>query len=189
MSKTLPILLHPHTVLRAKAAPLSDVSDATRTTLANMLETLHTAQGIGLAAPQIGLSQRIVVIEHEVEGEPGHRTPKSGSKPLLMVNPTLLATSTDMIESEEGCLSIPWLYDVIHRHAEVKVGYLDEHGNPQTVEADGLLSRCLQHELDHLDGVLFIDHLSRLKRGLADKKYKKLLVDFVDDKPYPFVQE
>lgn len=189
MSKVLPILLHPHKVLRAKALPVTTVDDKVRQLLTNMLDTLHTAQGIGLAAPQVNVSQRIIIIEPEVEGEPGQRAPKTGSKPLLMVNPTLLATSPEMIDSEEGCLSIPRLYDVIQRHAWVKVGYLNEHGEPCTIEGEGLLSRCLQHELDHLDGVLFIDHLSRLKRTLADKKYHKLLVDFTEDKPYPFVQE
>ena len=187
MSKVSPIVLHPHKVLRAKAKPLDTVTDDVRHTLAAMLAAMQGANGIGLAAPQIGVLQRLVVF-HDTEGERGARVYKS-TPPLMMVNPVFLAKSDEMIDSEEGCLSIPRLFDTIQRHAWVKVGYVDEHGNPREIEGDGLLGRCLQHELDHLDGVLFIDHLSRLKRGLADKKYTKLLADFVEDKPYPFVQE
>lgn len=189
MSDILPIVLHPHQALRQKASPVADVSDEVRALLSNMLDTLHGANGLGLAAPQVDVNLRVVVIEPEVEGEAGQRQPASGSQPLLMVNPTLLATSDEMIDSEEGCLSIPRVFDTIPRHAWVKVGYLDQHGTPREVEGEGLLGRCLQHELDHLDGVLFIDHLSRLKRDLLVKRYDKGLDTFVEDAPYPFVQE
>lgn len=189
MSDILPIVLHPHQVLRQRAVEVDDVTDDIRTLLANMLETLHKANGLGLAAPQVNVSRRVVVIEPEVEGESGQRLPVAGSAPLLMVNPAIVAASDEMIASEEGCLSIPRVFDTIPRHAWVKVGYLDQHGTPREVEGEGLLGRCLQHEIDHLNGVLFVDHLSRLKRDLLAKRYDKLLGGFVEDAPYPFLQE
>ncbi|MCP5405263.1 MAG: peptide deformylase [Pseudomonadaceae bacterium] len=189
MSDILPIVLHPHRALRQVAETVTDVDAAVASTLHTMLETMAQANGIGLAAPQVDINKRLVVIQPEVEGEPGNRKAKSATPPLLMANPEIVAKSDEMIDSEEGCLSIPRVFDVIPRHAWVKVAYVDEHGNPREVEGEELLGRCLQHEIDHLNGVLFIDHLSRLKRDLLAKRYNKILPDFVEDTPYPFTQE
>ncbi len=188
MVTPLPVVLHPHQALRQVCAPVTDVTDAIRATFNTMLATLHTANGVGLAAPQVNILTRLVVIEPDVEGEPGQRKPKAGTKPLLMVNPVIIAKSDDLIDSEEGCLSIPRMYDTIQRHAWVKVDYIDENGTPRTVEGTDLLGRCLQHEIDHLNGVLFIDHLSKLKRDLLMKRYVgKILPDFVAEPLYPFL--
>lgn len=178
MVKVLPVVLHPHPILRQKCAAVAAVDDGVRQLLANMMETLYAAHGVGLAAPQVGVGKRIVVIHADVEGEPGQRVPRAGSKPLLMVNPEIVARSEEMIDSEEGCLSIPRMYDVIQRYRWVKVAFLDEHGAPREVEGEGLLGRCLQHELDHLEGVLFPDHLSRLKKERLWKKYGRMVEDY-----------
>jgi peptide deformylase len=183
--KILPVTLYPHPVLRQPAATVTQVNDAIRSTLSNMVATLRAAQGIGLAAPQVNISQRLVVIQPEVEGEPDQRKPKYTLPPLLMVNPTLVSHSPERVESEEGCLSFPNLYGTLTRHQWVKVEYLDENETPKTIEAQGLLGRCLQHEIDHLDGILFFDHLSRLKRDMLLKKYHKAYPTIEDETDYP----
>ncbi|NBV54715.1 MAG: peptide deformylase [Proteobacteria bacterium] len=178
MAKVLPVVLHPHPVLRQKAVAVAQVDDEIRALLANMLETLYAAHGVGLAAPQVAVGKKVVVIHSDIEGEPGQRVPRAGSKPLMMVNPQIMEHSEELIDSEEGCLSIPRMYDVIQRFKWVKVAYLDEQGNPREVEGEGLLGRCLQHELDHLEGIVFPDHLSRLKRERLWKKYSKAVAGF-----------
>jgi peptide deformylase len=130
-----------------------------------MFETMYDAPGIGLAAIQVGEPRRIVTMDLAKKDEP--------KKPQVFINPELVWESKDLKTYEEGCLSIPEYYEEVERPAEVKVKYLDIDGNPQEIEASGLLATCLQHEIDHLNGVLFIDHISKLKRDRVIKKFAK----------------
>jgi peptide deformylase len=131
-----------------------------------MLETMYAAPGIGLAAIQIGVPKRIVVMDLAREGEP--------KAPRYFVNPEITWSSEELFSYEEGCLSVPEVYDAVERPARVRLTYLDYNGEKIEEEAEGLFAVCIQHEMDHLDGVLFIDHLSRLKRDRAVAKVKKL---------------
>ncbi|MEO1102426.1 MAG: peptide deformylase [Pseudomonadota bacterium] len=160
------ILILPDPVLASVAAPVATVDDRVRALADDMLETMYAAPGIGLAAPQIGVLERVVVCDIVTEegAEPD---------PMVLVNPVIEAASEASEVYEEGCLSIPDYTEDVARPAEVRVAYLDRDGAPQTVEAGGLLAVCLQHEIDHLNGVLFIDHLSRLKRERIVKKFAK----------------
>ncbi|WP_135080617.1 peptide deformylase [Terasakiella sp. SH-1] len=162
----LPILTAPDPVLKKKAAPVAEITDTIRSLLDDMLETMYDAPGIGLAAPQIGISQRIIVVDCAGEDEK--------PQPLKMINPEVTWTSEETSTHEEGCLSVPKSYGDVVRPAQVQVTYLDETGATQEIEADGLLATCLQHEIDHLNGKLFIDHFSRLKRSIIIKKLNKL---------------
>jgi peptide deformylase len=160
------IRILPDPVLRQVAAPVSEVDDRVRALADDMLETMYDAPGIGLAAPQIGVLERIVVCDVVTEegAEPD---------PRVLVNPEIVFASEEMRTYEEGCLSIPDYTEDVTRPGRVVVRYLDRDGRPQEIEADGLLATCIQHEIDHLNGVLFIDHLSRLKRDRITKKFKK----------------
>ncbi|MEM7693290.1 MAG: peptide deformylase [Pseudomonadota bacterium] len=160
------ILILPDPVLRKVSAPVADVSDGVRALAKDMLETMYDAPGIGLAAPQVGVLERVVVCDiAQREGETG--------APMVLINPVIEAASDEMSVYEEGCLSIPDYTEDVTRPTAVRVAYLDENGDPRTVEADGLLATCLQHEIDHLNGVLFIDHISRLKRQMVTKRFAK----------------
>ena len=161
-----PILILPDPRLRAVADPVEKIDDGIRQLAKDMLETMYDAPGIGLAAPQIGEMKRIVVMDLAKEDEP--------ADPLVMINPEILAISDDTVTTEEGCLSIPELYYDVERPAEVTVRYTDLDGNTVEREARERLAICVQHELDHLDGVLYIDYLSRLKRDRVLKKFQKL---------------
>jgi len=164
-----PLVILPDPVLRVVSKPVERV-DAPLLKLADdMLDTMYDAPGIGLAAIQVGEPLRMLVIDLAKEGEP--------PAPQLFVNPEVLASSDDRSVYEEGCLSIPDYYAEVERPASVRVKYLDRDGKPQEIEADGLLATCLQHEIDHLNGVLFIDHISKLKRDMVVKKFKKLARD------------
>jgi peptide deformylase len=164
--KKLEILTIPDPVLRKKSAPVETVDDATRRFMDEMLATMYDAPGIGLAAIQVGEPRRIVTIDVAREEEP--------KSPLFLVNPEIVWRSEDERSTyEEGCLSIPDYYAEVERPAKVKVRYIDYHGKPQEREADGLLATCIQHEVDHLNGVLFIDYISKLKRDLVVKKFTK----------------
>ena len=164
-----PLVILPDPVLRIVSKPIERV-DAPLLKLADdMLETMYDAPGIGLAAIQVGEPLRMLVIDLAKEEEP--------PAPLLVINPQVLETSDDRSVYEEGCLSIPDYYAEVERPATVRVKYLDREGNAQEIHADGLLATCLQHEIDHLDGVLFIDHISKLKRDMVVKKFKKLAKD------------
>lgn len=158
----LPIRKYPDEVLRVECAPVEAFDSELKALVENMLETMYEAQGIGLAAPQIGVTQRLTVIDVSAD-EPD---------PLVFVNPVITAQE-GKVSSEEGCLSIPEYRETVKRNESVVVDAFDEKGEPFTVEADGLLAICLQHEIDHLNGVLFVDHLSRLKRELFKKWFKK----------------
>ena len=160
-----PILVLPDARLRAVADPIAEIDDAIKQLAHDMLETMYAAPGIGLAAPQVGELRRIVVMDLAKEEEP--------ADPIVMINPEILSFSEETVVTEEGCLSIPELYYEVERPAEVTVRYTDLDG--QTIERDAAerLAICIQHELDHLDGVLYIDYLSRLKRDRVLKKFQK----------------
>lgn len=165
-------------ILKTVAEPVEGgVTDAVRTLMDDMLETMYGAPGIGLAAPQIGVLDRVVVMDlgdAEVpEGMEGEEAEKAARNPRYFVNPEILWASEDMTPYEEGCLSIPSYYDAVERPARVRVSYLNYQGEKIEEEIDGLYAVCFQHELDHLNGVLFIDHLSRLRRDRAITKVKK----------------
>ncbi|MBL6455846.1 peptide deformylase [Belnapia sp. T6] len=163
--ETLPILLVPDPKLRAKARPVGGGdADAVRALAPRMLDAMYKAPGIGLAAPQVGELLRLIVVDLQPEDKPA---------PLVLVNPEILAASTELATREEGCLSLPGQYAEVTRPARVKLRYLDLEGAKREIEAEGLLATCLQHEVDHLNGVLFVDHLSALKRNMLLRKLAK----------------
>ncbi|MYZ49033.1 peptide deformylase [Propylenella binzhouense] len=162
---TLEILTIPDPVLREASAPVEDVNDETRRFLDQMLHTMYDAPGIGLAAVQVGVPRRLVTIDIGKEEEE--------RRPLFLVNPEIVWSSDERARYEEGCLSIPDYYAEVERPAKVRVKYIDRDGRLQEQEAEGLLAVCLQHEIDHLNGVLFIDYLSKLKRDLVVRKFAK----------------
>ncbi len=168
MSK-LEIIIVPDPVLKETAYAVDRVDDAVRTQMDNMLETMYEAPGIGLAANQVNMLNRVLVIDitrrAEEEGEPN---------PICMANPEVIWESEQFSVMEEGCLSIPQQYAEVQRPAIVRVKYLDYEGKEVELEADGLLSHCVQHEIDHLNGVLFVDYLSSLKRNMILRKVEKL---------------
>ncbi len=159
------ILVVPNPLLKQASTPVEQVDDALRALMDDMLETMYAAPGIGLAAIQIGEPKRVIVMDLAREGE--------DKQPRYFVNPEILWKSEETVPYEEGCLSVPEYYDEVQRPAKVKLRYLNYQGEPIEEEAEGLYAVCIQHEMDHLDGVLFIDHLSRLKREQAVKKVKK----------------
>ncbi len=151
-------------VLRQKAEPLQAVDEDIRRLIKDMFDTMYQADGVGLAAPQVGVSQRIIVVDpHEQD-----------VKPFGLVNPVIVQSADDVERGEEGCLSIPGLKDIVERPAAVVVEALDAEGKPVRIEAEGLLARVLQHEVDHLDGILFIDRVSPLKRKMLLKRWQKV---------------
>lgn len=151
-------------VLREKAAPVAAISAETRKLIADMFDTMYAEEGVGLAAPQVGVSQRIIVVDpHDDE-----------TKAFALINPEIIEASKDTEKGEEGCLSIPGVRDMVERSLTVRVRGLDENGEVRDYEADGLLSRILQHEVDHLDGVLFFDRLTPLKRKMLLSKWQKI---------------
>ncbi|HEY8578997.1 MAG TPA: peptide deformylase, partial [Beijerinckiaceae bacterium] len=165
-----PILILPDARLRQISTPVTGVDDGVRALMDDMLETMYDAPGIGLAAIQIGLAKRIVVVDvAKRKGEEEEEV----KDPIFLVNPEIVRVSDEKSVYEEGCLSIPEFYAEVERPARVRVRYLDRAGAMQEMDADGILATCLQHEIDHLDGVLFIDHLSRLKRERVMKRFAK----------------
>ncbi len=164
---TLPILLVPDPRLRAKARPVGPAdADTVRDLAPRMLDAMYKAPGIGLAAPQVGEMLRMFVVDLQKEEKPD---------PLVLVNPEIVALSEELAMREEGCLSLPGQYAEVTRPARVRLRYQDLTGARREVVAEGLLSTCLQHEVDHLDGVLFVDHLSALKRNMILRKLAKEL--------------
>lgn len=161
----LTVLEIPHPILYEKAETVKEVTPEIQTLLSDMLETMYKTNGVGLAGNQVGVLKRVVVIDC---------APKdSEPDPIKMVNPKIIARSDELVLHNEGCLSIPREYADVERHAEVTVEYLDENGVLKQRKADGLLAIAVQHELDHLDGILFIDHLSPLKRKMLVKHLEK----------------
>lgn len=168
----LPLYEYPHPILRQKAAPVETVDEELRRFLDDMLETMYADKGVGLAAPQVGVSKRVIVIDaHQHESdEDGTFRP---GQPMYLVNPEIVWHSEETILFCEGCLSVPGQNAEVERFQSVRVKYLDYNGNPQEIEASDYEAVVLQHEIDHLDGILYIDRLSRLKRELLLKKLKK----------------
>ncbi len=161
------IVLLGEDVLRTPGEEIADFDDDLHALVEDMFETMYHAEGIGLAAPQIGVSLRLCVLD-----VPHEDAPESG--PLALVNPVVSEASKETDKAPEGCLSIPGLEEVVSRAAQVTVKGFDPHGEPVEVRAEGLLGRALQHEIDHLDGILFIDRVSPLKRKILLKKWKKI---------------
>lgn len=166
----LTVLEIPDPRLRAVAAPVATVDDEVRRLIDDLFDTMYAARGIGLAATQVGVERRVVVIDlQEGEDEDG----KPIRDPRAYVNPEVVWASEELSRYNEGCLSIPEQYAEVERPARCRVTWLDRDGKPQEAEMDGLLATCMQHEIDHLNGVLFIDHISRLKRDMLVKKLNK----------------
>ncbi len=159
----LEILHHPDSRLRKKATPVTEVNDAVRKILDDMRETMYASKGIGLAATQVNIQKRMVVIDLSEQHD----------EPLFLINAEIIEKSGSA-ETEEGCLSVPEYYDKVTRAEKIKVRALDRDGKPFELEADGLLGVCIQHELDHLDGKLFVDYLSSLKQQRVRKKMEKI---------------
>ena len=158
------ILIWPDPILKQKARPVAKVDDKVRALVKDMFETMYAAEGVGLAAPQVGVLQRIIVLDT--------RPQQPDSKPLAMINPEFVALEGETTYTE-GCLSIPGEAEDVDRAAFATVRYLDEDGQEQTLRCDGLLAIAVQHETDHLDGTVFVDHVSSLKRGLIRKRMLK----------------
>ena len=168
------IITVPNPLLKKRSVEVETVDDELRTLMDDMLETMYAAPGIGLAAVQVGVPRRVIVMDLAREGEP--------PQPRHFVNPEITWRSEELAVREEGCLSVPDVYDDVERPARVGLRYLDYDGALVEEEAEGLLAVCIQHEMDHLDGVLFIDHLSRLKRDRAVAKVKKAAKEAAADK-------
>ena len=160
------IIIAPDPVLRQKAAPVETVDDRVRQLMDDMLETMYAAPGIGLAAPQVGVLERVIVVDVAGQDEE--------PQPLRMANPEVVWTSDDTFTYDEGCLSLPEHYAEVTRPAEARVRYLDETGAAREIHARNLQAICIQHEIDHLEGVLFVDYLSALKRNIILRKLTKL---------------
>ncbi|HLW28811.1 MAG TPA: peptide deformylase [Kiloniellales bacterium] len=161
----LPILTAPDARLKQRAKPVDKVDDRVRKLMDDMLETMYAAPGIGLAAPQVGVLERVIVIDVAREDEE--------PQPLRLANPEILWQSEELATYDEGCLSIPDHYAEVVRPKQVRVRYLDQDNEIRELETDGLLATCIQHEIDHLDGTLFVDHLSALKRNMILRKLAK----------------
>jgi peptide deformylase len=159
----LPILEFPDPRLRIKAKPVAEVNDAIRQLVDDMLETMYKAQGIGLAATQVDRHVQVIVMDLS----------DNKDEPRVYINPTLTPLCQDKAPYDEGCLSVPGFYETVERPARVRIHALDRDGKPFEVEADGLLAVCIQHEMDHLSGKLFVDYLSSLKRERIKKKLEK----------------
>jgi peptide deformylase len=159
----LPILCYPDPRLHTVAQPVRAVDDRIRRLVADMLETMYDAQGIGLAATQVDVHERVVVVD----------TSEDRNQPLVLVNPEIVWESPERLVNDEGCLSVPGIYDGVERAARVRVRAQDEHGQSREVDADGLLAVCVQHEMDHLLGKVFVEYLSPLKRNRIKTKMLK----------------
>lgn len=183
------IVLHPDSVLKQKAQPIENIDADVKVQVERMFATMYKAQGIGLAANQVGILNRVFVMDTE-QSSTRHHAPccteegcSTGEhddmsiekgKPIAMINPEIIWSSEELTPYQEGCLSLPDQYGDVIRPEKVRVKYIDENGQEQELEAEGLAAKCIQHELDHLNGVLFIDHLSMLKRNTLIRKLNKL---------------
>lgn len=175
----LPIIIAPDPRLKEKSTPVEKITPELLSVMDDMLDTMYASNGIGLAAVQVGLLKRIIVVDTEwgspryrEEGVPRPETFAPGN-PIRMINPEVVEESREMSSYNEGCLSFPGQYSDVDRPDTVTIRYMDEHGKTQTLKAEGLLATCVQHEIDHLDGVVFVDHISRLKREMILKRLKK----------------
>lgn len=159
----LTVLRFPDPRLKTIASPVTEVTDATLTIIDDMLATMYDEKGVGLAATQVNIHQRIVVMD----------VSENGDQPIVLINPEIIATSEETVINEEGCLSVPGVYAKVNRHTSCTVKALDRSGKEFTLDGEELLSICIQHELDHLNGVLFVDYLSPLKRQRIKTKLEK----------------
>tara|TARA_B100000029_G_scaffold8609_1_gene9138 strand:- start:977 stop:1501 length:525 start_codon:yes stop_codon:yes gene_type:complete len=159
------ILTEPNKILREKSQPVEKVDSDLQKLMDDMLETMYAAPGIGLAAIQIGIPKRVIVMDLSKKDEP--------KKPMYFVNPEVIRKSDNNSTYEEGCLSVPGQFAEIDRPDKCHIKYLDYHGKPKEIKADGMLATCIQHEMDHLEGILFIDYLSKLKKSMIIKKLSK----------------
>ena len=159
------ILTEPNILLRQISQPVEQVGESEKELMNDMLETMYAANGIGLAAIQIGVPKRIIVMDLSKE--------ENKKLPMYFVNPVITKKNNEKTTYEEGCLSVPNQFAEINRPSKCEVEYLDYNGNKQSLEAEGLLATCIQHEIDHLEGILFIDYLSKLKKGFILKKLSK----------------
>jgi peptide deformylase len=169
-----PILTAPDPRLKVKSRPVARVDDEMRRLMDDMLETMYAAPGIGLAAPQVGVPRRVIVMDLAKEG--------AAPEPRFFANPELLWVSDEDMTAEEGCLSVPEHYAEVLRPRAIRVRYLDYDNEIRELEAEGLLATCIQHEMDHLDGILFIDHLTALRRNIILRKLRKSKKADVRDK-------
>lgn len=163
----LPLVIAPDDRLKQKSAPVDVVDDAIRTLLNDMLDTMYHSRGIGLAAVQVGIHKRLIVVDIE-QGERGEPV-----RPLKLVNAHIIHNAEEINSYKEGCLSFPEQYSDVERPEKVTVRYQDETGAQKELVADGLLATCLQHEIDHTDGIVFVDHISRVKKDMILKKLEK----------------
>jgi len=170
------IIIIPDKRLRQKSETVAQIDKPLRKLVEDMFETMYAAPGIGLAAIQIGVAQRVVTMDLAKKDDP--------KEPQVFINPEIVWSSDDKSTYEEGCLSIPEYYEEVERPAAVKVKFIDLDGKPQEIEATGLLATCLQHEIDHTNGVLFIDYISKLKRDMVMKKFKKAAKKGEPAKPF-----
>ncbi len=161
----LPIIIAPDPRLKQIAAPVARVDDEIRQLMDDLLETMYQAPGVGLAAPQVGVLKRVIVVDASAKDEE--------PAPLRLANPELIEVSDEDAAYEEGCLSLPEHYAEVVRPAQVRVRFLDHEGEIRELDAEGLLGTCIQHEMDHLEGILFVDHLSALKRNMILRKLTK----------------
>ncbi|MDE2165222.1 MAG: peptide deformylase [Alphaproteobacteria bacterium] len=161
----MPIIVAPDPRLKRKSKPVAKVDERVRRLMADMLETMYESNGIGLSAPQVGVLERVIVVDCARDGEK--------PQPIKLANPEVVWESDETVMCSEGCLSLPEQYADVERPVAVRVRYLDEQNEIRELEAKGLLATCIQHEIDHLDGVLFVDHISALKRGIILRKLAK----------------
>ncbi len=168
----LPIIIAPDPRLKIVTTPVAQVDDEVRRLMDDMLETMYAADGIGLAAPQVGDTRRIIVVDVRRD-EVGEEEGEGEGAPIRMANPKLIWISDDDELHEEGCLSLPQHFAEVRRPESVRIRYLDENNELREIEADGILATCVQHEMDHLDGILFVDHVSALKRNMILRKLQK----------------
>ncbi|HTC18224.1 MAG TPA: peptide deformylase [Stellaceae bacterium] len=162
----LPIITAPDSRLKKKSAPVKTVDNRVRRLMSDMVETMYASNGIGLSAPQVGVLERVIVVDCAREGEK--------PQPMKIANPKIVWASDETVVCNEGCLSLPEQYAEVTRPSAIRLRYLDEQNEIREIEAKGLLATCIQHEMDHLEGVLFVDHISALKRGIILRKLGKL---------------
>lgn len=179
-ARPLPIVLHPHPSLRTRCEPAPGATTTVLEQLENMLATLYRADGVGLAAPQVNILQRLVVMDLGTERPDGKRD-YAAKNPMVFINPEIVWASETTQVHQEGCLSLPSLWADVERPAEVKVRYTTRDGAVDEILATGLFAVCIQHEIDHLDGIVFPERLSRVRRDLAMAKWKKLRANWLEE--------
>ena len=163
----LPIVIAPDPRLKTRSQPVTEITPEIHRLMDDMLDTMYAANGIGLSAVQVGVLKRVIVVDVDQRDEGGVRNP------IKMINPEIIGETEELNVYNEGCLSFPGQYSEVERPEAIKLRYLDENGKEHVIEADGLLATCLQHEIDHMNGVVFVDHVSRVKRDVILRKLQK----------------